>query len=51
MGMGFASVRRETSLGMIHALVKPQVILKTASLNRIVMDSVTLLVRTSRRRL
>jgi len=32
-------------------LFKPQVILKTASLNRITMNSVTLLVRTSRRRL
>jgi hypothetical protein len=46
MGMGFACVLRETSLGMIHALVKPQVILKTASLNRIVMNSVTLRLQT-----
>jgi len=46
MGMGFACVLRETSLGMIHALVKPQVILKTASLNRIIMYSVTLRLRT-----
>jgi hypothetical protein len=35
MGMGFTCVLRETSLGMIHALVKPQLILKTAYLNRV----------------
>ena len=51
MGMGFDCVLRETSLGMIYAIVKPHEILKTASLNRIIINSVKLLVRNWRRRL